>query len=226
MANTYNLGGSPLGLIGVSSRPTADGMSTFNGGKSRNINVIAYNTGKPQDAVTVGSTMVRRPVSLFSGGALPNFWPNIGKIGSDQDSTGVKTAYNGINRNTLHNNDIYDTSILNILEKLSKSQMAALRPQDFAYLKYLGVYPNNRLMIARRFISPVRDDILGKGGTKPVSILISWKPENEDFLSFTFGEEWEDADADFESVLNKMGGNFKIDKKSASASSHSSPNER
>ena len=37
------LGGSPLGLIGVKSGPTADGMSTFNGGKSRNLNVNLYN---------------------------------------------------------------------------------------------------------------------------------------------------------------------------------------
>jgi hypothetical protein len=34
------LGGSPLGLIGVASRPVrATGMSTFNADNSRNINV-------------------------------------------------------------------------------------------------------------------------------------------------------------------------------------------
>ena len=37
------LGGSPLGLIGVRSTPVrATGMSTFNGGSSRNINVNKY----------------------------------------------------------------------------------------------------------------------------------------------------------------------------------------
>jgi hypothetical protein len=208
MANTFNLGGSPLGLIGVSSRPSRDGMSTFNGGKSRNVNVGKYNNGSEQD---VGGK--KRRVSLFSGGAIPNFWANVGAIGTDKDETGTKNkdSYKGINRSTLHNDDVYDTSVLNIIEKLSTTKRAALRPQDFAYLKYLGVYPNNRLMIARRFSTPMKDNIMDKGGASPLAVLISWKPETEEsFLDFTFGEEWTDAAADFTDVLNKLGENFGI----------------
>ena len=37
------LGGSPLGLVGVSSTANGDGMSTFTGGGSRNVNVNYYN---------------------------------------------------------------------------------------------------------------------------------------------------------------------------------------
>ena len=48
MANTFDLVGSPLGLFTLQSRPTRDGMSTFNGGQSRNVNVNSYNTGKKQ----------------------------------------------------------------------------------------------------------------------------------------------------------------------------------
>jgi hypothetical protein len=208
MANTFNLGGSPLGLIGVLSRPSRDGMSTFNGGKSRNVNVSKYNNGSKQ-----GESGKERRVSLFSGGSIPSFWANIGVAGTDQDETGTKNkdSYKGINRNTLHNNDVYDTSILNIIEKLSSSNRAALRPQDFAYLKFLGVYPNNRLMIARRFSTPMKDNIMTKGGSAPLSTLISWKPEtDENFLDFTFGEEWTEANADFTDVLNKLGENFGI----------------
>lgn len=210
MANTFDLVGSPLGLFTLKSRPTRDGMSTFNGGKSRNINVIAYNTGKKQatNLKNKSGNIIDSPVSLFSGGALPNFWPNIKTAGTDLDPTGSTGSYNGFSRNDLHNNDVYDTSLLNIIEKLSFSKMAALRPQDFAYLKNVGVFPNNRLMIARRFLSPVKDNIMSKGGTAPKSILISWKPEGEDFLSIDFGEVWEDADADFTNVLNKLGGDF------------------
>ncbi len=131
---------------------------------------------------------------------------------SNKDATGLTETYNGINRNELHNDNIYDTSILNIIERLSFSNKAALRPQDFAYLKNLGVYPNNRLMIARRFPTPMRDNIMDKGDTtvSPLSVLISWKPENEDFLEFSFGEKWEDAEADFTTVLSDFGGNFNI----------------
>lgn len=210
MANTFDLVGSPLGLFTLKSRPTRDGMSTFNGGGSRNINVIAYNTGKKQatNLKNKSGNIIDSPVSLFSGGTLPNFWPNIKTAGTDLDPTGSTGSYNGFSRNDLHNNDVYDTSLLNIIEKLSFSKMAALRPQDFAYLKDVGVFPNNRLMIARRFLSPVKDNIMGKGGTAPKSILISWKPEGEDFLDISFGEEWMEADADFTGILNKLGEDF------------------
>lgn len=212
MANTFDLVGSPLGLFTLKSRPTRDGMSTFNGGGSRNVNVIAYNTGRKQatNLKNKSGNIIDSPVSLFSGGTLPNFWPNIKTAGTDLDPTGSTGSYNGFSRNDLHNNDVYDTSLLNIIEKLSFSKMAALRPQDFAYLKNVGVFPNNRLMIARRFLSPVKDNIMGKGGTAPKSILISWKPEGEDFLDISFGEEWMDTEADFTNVLNKLGEEFGI----------------
>lgn len=213
MANTFELVGSPLGLFTLRSRPTRDGMSSFNGGKSRNVNVIAYNTGKKQvtNIKKSDGSNVSSPVSLFSGGALPNFWPNIKTSGTDLDPTGLSASpYNGFQRSDLHNNDVYDTSLLNIIEKLSFSKMAAVRPQDFAYLKNLGVLPNNRLMIARRFLSPSKDNIMGKSGTPPSSILISWKPEGEDFLEITYGEEWVDAEADFSNILNKIGEDFNI----------------
>lgn len=212
MANTFDLVGSPLGLFTLQSRPTRDGMSTFNGGQSRNVNVNSYNTGKKQQTNIKGrdGSIISSPVSLFSGNTLPNFWPNIKTAGTDIDPTGSTSSYNGFTRSDLHNDDVYDTSLLNIIEKLSFSKMAALRPQDFAYLKNIGVYPNNRLMIARRFLSPVKDNIMSKGGTPPKSILISWKPEGEDFLDMDFGEEWTEAEADFTNILNKLGKDFGI----------------
>jgi vacuolar-type H+-ATPase subunit H len=223
MANTYVLGGSPLGLINTKSSPERTGMSTFNGGRSRNVNVFYYNRGVKQPTNNFKSGKeIYAGVSLMSGGSLPKFWPNadIGKIGSENPELGIledskKDTYTpapgvGIS-NRLHNDSAYDTSILNIVEKLSKSKSAALRPSDFAYCKYLGVYPNNRLMIARRFPGPTGDNIFSKGGSPPKAILISWKPDNEDFLEFNFGEEWTDADADFTNVLNKLGKDFGID---------------
>lgn len=222
MANTYALGGSPLGLINMKSRPVeSSGQSTFNGGKSRNINVFSYNRGKSQPiGVKSGGKDVSAPASLFSGGAIPNFWPNADlKIGTEGNNEGIKdrnqastagSPGTGVN-SKLHNDSVYDLSTLNIIEKLSFSPTCALKPQDFAYCKYLGVYPNNRLMIARRFPSTIKDNIFSKSELRPKSILISWKPEEEDFLEFSFGEEWIDADADFTNVLNKLGENFGIE---------------
>ncbi len=194
------LGGSPLGLIGVNSSPTRDGMSTFNGGSSRNVNVFLYNSANESKAGTR---------SLFSGPTSSTISPygNLGKTGTDDGGgAGVKYEYGGVRKSTLHSNDIYDTSVLNIIEMLSKTR-AALRPADFAYLKDIGVYPNNRLMIARRYDTPLGDNIFGKGNV-PISILIGWKPQDEDFLSMSFGEEWEDSEADFKSVMTSLGEDF------------------
>lgn len=221
MATTYRLGGSPLGIIGALSRPSRDNMSTFNSGKSRNVNVVSYNRGRPQETnISQGGQQVIAARSLFTGGAIPNFYPNPDPIGNENDELGLAGAEKFKNPNSqefrekpskVHNDRMYDLSILNIVEVLSKSGNAALRPGDFAYLKHLGVYPNNRLMIARRFGGPVGDNIFGKGGGGPKAVLISWRPENDDFLSFSFGEEWVEAEADFTSVINKMGKDFGLD---------------
>lgn len=201
------LGGSPLGLIGVSSGPTKDGMSTFNGGKSRNLNVNLYNSGREADKAKLKKSGLSRKdgaFSVFSGGAAVKAWGNISATGKEENAgLGTDNSYNGITRKTLHNNDIYDTSILNIVEKTAGSA-ASVRPSDFAYLKNLGVYPNNRLIICRRFGGPQIDNIFGIK-SNPRVVLISWRPPGDDFLDISFGEQWEAAQADFTDVINGIG---------------------
>jgi len=201
------LGGSPLGLIGVKSGPTSDGMSTFNGGKSRNLNVNLYNSGREADKAKLKKAGLSRKdgaFSVFSGGAAVKAWGNINTTGKEENAgLGTDDSYNGITRKTLHNNDVYDTSILNIVEKTSGSA-AALRPSDFAYLKNLGVYPNNRLIVCRRFAGPQIDNIFGIK-SNPIVVLISWRPPGEDFLDISFGEQWEAAQADFTDIVNGIG---------------------
>lgn len=214
------LGGSPLGLIGVRSTARSTGMSYFNGGDSRNINVYNYNRGTDIYPIinlgdnkygSVKTEEVNEGTrSLFTGPTVISPYGNVGKLGTENGGGIGADKYTGINRRQLHNDQIYDTSILNILEKLSGTE-AALRPADFAYLKDVGVYPNNRLMIARRFVGPHQDNIFGKGKEGvplPMAIMIGWKPQTEDFISISFGEYWVDADADFKNVLNSLGNDF------------------
>lgn len=204
------LGGSPLGLIGVLSTPTRDGMSTFNGGRSRNINVNLYNSGKETDNEKLSKTNNTNGglFSVFTGGNVIRPWSNIGTTGKDSPSTGVDQSFKGVARRTLHNNDVYDTSILNLIEKLAGTS-AALRPSDFAYLKKVGVYPNNRLVIARRFGGPMTDDIFSTGRL-PLAVMITWRTEAEDFLEISFGEQWTEAKADFTAMLNELAKDFTI----------------
>jgi hypothetical protein len=209
--NAKILGGSPLGLIGTRSYYGASGLSTFNAGKSRNVRVEEYNKTSSKAGMVSGN-------SLFTGSRIVRAWPNVTaedpkglkdiNYHDDKDEAGKlikKGDYS--TRKELHTNSVYDVSVLNIIEKLSGTK-GALRPADFAYLKNIGVYPNNRLMIARRFASPSDDNIMvPKKNTDLGSFatLISWIPENENFLDITFGEEWTDSEADFKTILTSLG---------------------
>lgn len=206
--NRSILGGSPLGLIGVSSYYNPDGLSSFNGGKSRNVKVSDYNKNKSYAGGVSGN-------SLFSGARVVRAWPSVNKDdpkGLGDIDYATKKELNST-RKELHNNSIYDTSVLNILEKLSGTK-AQLRPTDFAYLKNIGVFPNNRLMIARRFASPADDNIMVPKKDSDLgafATLISWKPENENFLDINFGEEWTESEADFTDILTGIGKDVKLD---------------
>ena len=209
--NKSILGGSPLGLIGVRSYYGNSGLSTFNAGKTRNVKVDEYNKNSTKAGMVSGN-------SLFSGYRVVRAWPNV----TEKDPKGLGDVYykdtkdeNGnllkkgdnSTRKELHNNSVYDVSVLNIIEKLSGTK-GALRPADFAYLKNVGVYPNNRLMIARRFASPSDDNIMVTKKNSDLgsfATLISWIPENENFLDITFGEEWTDSEADFKTILTSLG---------------------
>ena len=215
------LGGSPLGLVGVTtdSRKTTSNKiqySTFNAGKSRNVNVYQYNSGDGGG----------QP-SLFTGRRKIRPWPNIKMVNVDNasvpDPLGLgdiekETLYktqgrkgDSYSRKDLHNNDVYDTSITHLIDKLANTK-ASLRPADFAYLKDLGVYPNNRLMIARRFLGPIDDNIMVNSGGDVGSLatIVSWMPESEDLFSINFGEVWGEADASFSGIIDGIGNDFKI----------------
>ena len=207
------LGGSPLGLINVKSRPTETGKTTFGSGQkeAESGNVLDYNaSGKyriqaeDRDLTDEKSQLVPSNFtgnkSIFSGSRTFKPWPSF-KSDVVDDTTGVDNSV----PSRLHSNSLYDTSVLNIIQKLDGT-MAALKPADFAYLKDIGVYPNNRLMIARRMSSPaMANNNLMKLGKGPLVTLISWVPADGDFISVDFGENWVAAEADFTGVLNDLG---------------------
>lgn len=106
-------------------------------------------------------------------------------------------------------NGIYNTSIPSIIEHCKNYPLMRLKYSDFAYLKNLGVYSNNRLIIARRFTAPVGDDLTNIKGENIdlMSTLISWvPPDDESFFNMTFNEKWTDTDeASFKDILNTIG---------------------
>lgn len=104
-----------------------------------------------------------------------------------------------------------DISTLKLVDYTKDINSMRLKYSDFAYLKNLGVYPNNRLIIARRFPAPIGDDLtstdggLGPKDIFPISTLISWVPDNENFITTDFGEKWTEGEASFRDILNDLG---------------------
>jgi hypothetical protein len=70
-----------------------------------------------------------------------------------------------------------------------KGESIKLKHSDFAYLKKLGVYPANRLVIARRFDTGIGDNLATYVG-EPISLIPSWRKDGENFVDITFKEQW------------------------------------
>lgn len=187
------IGSSPLGLTFESTR-SAQSRSSIRDYKTSKV------LGINRD--TADENLYR---SIF-GNSL--FSPFVEKtdIGEPKSTGAVLRTKPATN---YHSSEAYDTSISALIDYTRDYKTLKLLASDFAYLKNLGVFPNNRLMIARRFAAPVRDDLTsyGKGqGPIPLATLISWVPDGEDFIDVTFGEDWRDVPkASFQDVLNEIG---------------------
>lgn len=109
--------------------------------------------------------------------------------------------------------DLYDISTNSIIEYTSDDNVGTpsmvLRPQDFAYLKDFGVYPNNRLVVLRRFPSPVGNDLISHKDA-PISTLITWFKGESNPLKISFGEKWENGEGDLIAMLDNMFGTSKF----------------
>jgi len=113
---------------------------------------------------------------------------------------------------TPHTSKIYDVSTSNVIDSLKGLEHMQLSYADFAYLKNFGVYPNNRLFIARRYPQPVVDDLYSIPSEKagyPLSTIIGYLPtEDEDFIKLSFNEEWQNSEVSFVNILNDIGKDF------------------
>jgi len=174
---------SPLGLTTFSTGSVAENLRNSGTQSSNGQNVGYSYSGYNFKKYSSAPNVTNAKVSMFSGG-----------------STAFKTKFE-------HSNDVYDIRTTSIINYCNNPQTPAMRlkAEDFAYLRNLGVYSNNRLIIVRRFPAPVGND-LTTIKTSPMSTLISWIPDTEkDFMSVTFGEEWTESDASLKKLLNSVG---------------------
>ena len=124
---------------------------------------------------------------------------------------GTKQNGDADRSNVVHNDDIYDISVSSLITYSKPIPSMALKSVHFAYLKNLGVFPNNRLLIARRFPTAIGNDLTAPNIYEPIATLISWVPNDGNFMDgMTFGEDWVKAQASFEKVLNSVGDDTKL----------------
>jgi hypothetical protein len=94
----------------------------------------------------------------------------------------------------IYDNDSTDTNPYIQLLKDPEFQKGSktLRPSDFSYLRDMGVYPLNRLIILRRFPEgAIVTDDLNQIATAPLSVVIGWITEDSDLFNLSFNEEWD-----------------------------------
>jgi hypothetical protein len=116
---------------------------------------------------------------------------------------------------TVHVDDVYEISTFNIIRQLENYPTMKLKWADFAYCRDYGVYPNNRLVVCRRFDHPMIDDLTfsgREGASEPISTIITWMPESTEILSFNFGESWVEAQPSFKELLNDVGDDMGLGK--------------
>jgi hypothetical protein len=112
------------------------------------------------------------------------------------------------NKNSLsnHTDELYDLSTPYIIEKLKNISALELKYSDFAYLKNYGVYPNNRLVVVRRFETPVPDNLFEvKGMKSPMSTIVGYADNIGDLIKIDVNEGWEESESSLKSLLNDFG---------------------
>lgn len=76
-----------------------------------------------------------------------------------------------------------------------------LRYQDFVFSKNVGILPNNRLIVLRRFKHGAPDNLFDyyrdsegvEFAGRPLSTMISWVKPDKEFFVLSFSEGWEDS---------------------------------
>ena len=87
--------------------------------------------------------------------------------------------------------------LVKFTSKDPKNPQMKLEYQDFAYCSRLGFYPNNRLVVLRRFAGPIGDNLYQKPPNhndtddiilRPISTMVTWqKPEDSFFTESSVG---------------------------------------
>lgn len=140
-----------------------------------------------------------RSVSYNDNGQIQHRWNSYGYTDAYQSRQDLDSIYD-VSTRSIINHFSPDTSI----EGTPLNNMM-LRPSDFVYLRQLGNYSNNRLVILRRYEKPVGNDPSINPDNMPIATLIGWLDDN-DKVDFSVSESWVSHNEDlFDFFVEFMG---------------------
>ena len=128
-------------------------------------------------------------------------------------SSNVYVNYRGDNNaNTYAKGDPSDETDISLSSIIAWSQgkgrgAMRLKTADLAYLRNIGVYPANRLIVLRRFGGGAPDDLFSNAGMKPLATVVGFiSPEDEESaFTVNFNEKWEPSVKEgLVDVINKV----------------------
>lgn len=186
---------------------------------------INLNDARIQELKNIKSGNLSNSNSLFDRTAYVDYaryvntskWTEY-KKDNDQFTTNSDYVYDGKipKPSKMKDDNTHDLELTQIIKWSEKYPALQLRFQDFAYCKLLGYYPNNRLIVLRRFKGGVPDNLFDyyqgsdKGGevrfSQPLSTMVSWlRPDVNIIQTLTFNENWVEHDSSlFETIKDAI----------------------
>jgi hypothetical protein len=101
-----------------------------------------------------------------------------------------------VNKSYQANNKNPYLDLLEFTNSPDTSKGLKIKSSDLAYLRDIGVFPINRLMILRRYPEGVVIPVdLNDLDVEPVSTVIGWVKRDSSMLEYTFNEKWQKMDS-------------------------------
>ena len=123
----------------------------------------------------------------------------LGNQGTNKIKNYTKTTVYGNGTNNPY------VDLINNFNGTKSSKSLMIKPSDLAYLRELGVYPINRMVVLRRFNEGLAiPEKLDELNAAPISTVIGWLKEEDNFGKFSFNEKWSSTQKRLDELLGDM----------------------